>query len=339
MSRARTERLLNLVICLLASRRYLSKAQIRELVPGYSETDEAFERAFERDKEALREMGVPIVTGSNDVWFDDEQGYRIPREAYELPEVSFAPDEMAVLALAARAWQRAALAGPASRALLKLQASGAETSDLSIAGMDPRLDTSEAAFLPLMAATRERRAVRFPYRRGGGSGEPEQRTVEPWGLVAWRGRWYLVGQDRARDARRVFRLSRIAGDVRPVGPAGAVEVPEGIDLRAHVEYFVGRSEPQGTAVIRVRTGAGQFLRRGAEITPVGDGWDELRRPYADVELLADDVAGLGPDAVVLDPPQAREAVVRRLRAVVAQSGDTPSGDTQSGDTQLTGGTR
>ena len=325
MSRARTERLLNLVICLLATRRYLSKAEIRTLVPGYSDTDEAFERAFERDKEALREMGVPVTTGSNDVWFEDELGYRIPREAYELPEVSFAPDEMAVLALAARAWQQAALAGPASRALLKLQASGVETSDLSMAGIDPRLDTSEAAFVPLMTAARERRAVRFSYRRGGAA-EPQQRTVEPWGLVAWRGRWYLVGHDRARSARRVFRLSRIAGEVRAIGAAGAVTVPDGVDLRAEVEEVVGSSEPRGTAVLKVRTGAGAFLRRGAAASPAEDGWDVLHRPYADVEMLADDVAGLGPDAVVLEPPELREAVVRRLRAVAEGAGPSePSG--------------
>ena len=118
MSRARTERLLNLVICLLATRRYLGKDEIRRAVPGYSDSDEAFERAFERDKEELREMGVPVETGSNNAWFEDEVGYRISRDAYALPEVTFTADEMAVLALAARAWQQANTSTPRSRNLV-----------------------------------------------------------------------------------------------------------------------------------------------------------------------------------------------------------------------------
>ena len=81
-SREKTERLLNLTIALLATRRFLSREEIRAMVPGYSEHDEAFERAFERDKDDLREMGIPIETGSNSAVFDDEPGYRIRRDAY-----------------------------------------------------------------------------------------------------------------------------------------------------------------------------------------------------------------------------------------------------------------
>ena len=314
MSRARTERLLNLVICLLATRRRLSREEIRRLVPGYAQSDEAFERAFERDKEALREMGIPVEVGPKDVLFDDEVGYRIRREAYALPEVAFTRDEMAVLTLAARAWQQAALAGPAARALLKLQATGVATADLTIEGIDPRLDTSEAAFLPLVQAARDRRRVTFPYRKSG-AGAVEQRTVEPWGLVAWHGRWYLVGHDRGRAATRVFRLSRVAGPVAAVGSPGEVTVPAAVDLRA-VVASTGSAEPRGTACVRVRPGAGLHLRRRAALRATAEGWDELELAYVDVEALADDVVGLGANAVVVDPPELRHAVVRRLRAVL-----------------------
>jgi hypothetical protein len=89
MSARRTERLLNLVIALLATRRWLTKEQIRAAVPQYAdgESAEAFDRMFERDKEDLRELGVPIVTGTDSAWFDDEIGYRIDRDAYALPPV------------------------------------------------------------------------------------------------------------------------------------------------------------------------------------------------------------------------------------------------------------
>jgi proteasome accessory factor B len=121
MSRRKTERLLNLVVCLLATRRYLTAEQIRQAVPGYPDGSEAFKRMFERDKEELRELGIPLETGSEG---DEETGYRIQRQAYELPEIQLTPDEAAVLGLAARVWQRASLAEAASGALLKLRAAG-----------------------------------------------------------------------------------------------------------------------------------------------------------------------------------------------------------------------
>src|SRR5579862_4446494 len=105
MSRRKTERLLGLVVCLLSTRRYLTADQIRSAVPGYPEQDDLFKRMFERDKEDLRELGVPLETGVNHP-FDDDPGYRIRRQAYELPELRLKADEAAVLGLAARVWSR-----------------------------------------------------------------------------------------------------------------------------------------------------------------------------------------------------------------------------------------
>src|SRR5260370_1514037 len=117
MSRRKTERLLGLVVCLLSSERYLTAAQIRDAVPGYPASFEAFKRMFERDKEELRELGIPLETGSDG---DEEPGYRIQRQAYELPEIHLNPDQAAVLGLPPRACQRASLAQPAPRALPNL---------------------------------------------------------------------------------------------------------------------------------------------------------------------------------------------------------------------------
>src|SRR3954454_15744866 len=98
----RTERLLNLVICLLSTRSWLTKEQIRSAVPQYAEctTSEAFDRMFERDKEDLRELGVPLVTGSHSSWFEDEQGYRLDRTAYALPDLEVSAAEVAGLGVA-----------------------------------------------------------------------------------------------------------------------------------------------------------------------------------------------------------------------------------------------
>src|SRR6202142_2804699 len=161
MSRRKTERLLSLVVCLLSTRRSLTAAQIREAVPGYPESFEAFKRMFERDKEELRELGIPLETDFTGPG-DEEAGYRIKREAYELPEITLEPDEAAVLGLAARVWHRAELSGAAAGALLKLRAAGIDTAGPvnpdepderpSSRGIEPRLGTPEPAFGPLWEA-------------------------------------------------------------------------------------------------------------------------------------------------------------------------------------------
>ncbi len=211
MSRRKTERLLSLVVCLLSARRYLTAAQIRDAVPGYPDSFEAFKRMFERDKDELRELGIPLETGINP-GSEEESGYRISRQAYELPEIRLEPDEAAVLGLAARVWRRAELAGAAEGALLKLRAAGIEAEDMSQPGIEPRLQTGEAAFGPLWEAVRDRRPVTFGYLAAGRS-TAQQRKLDPWGVVNRRGRWYVVGLDGDRGEQRVFRLSRISGKV------------------------------------------------------------------------------------------------------------------------------
>jgi len=319
VSARRTERLLNLVICLLASRSYLTAERIREIVPGYDETpsDEAFKRAFERDKEDLRDLGIPLETGTNSA-FDDEPGYRIARGDYALPPLTFEPDEAAAVGLAARMWTTASMGSAATRALRKLEAAGVDMVALP-EGLQPRVEATGAAFPALAAAVHEGRVVTFDYRTGAGTGEPAKRTVEPWGLVVRRGRWYLVGHDRDRAATRVFRLSRIAGTARAVGPAGAISRPADLDLSAAVASYDVES-PSRTAVLRVRAGRGLGLRRAAtEVTAGPDGWDTVHIPFGDAERLADDVLPYGADAVVTEPADAVGVVVARLRALAEAS--------------------
>jgi len=314
MSARRTERLLNLVICLLASRRYLSKEQIRASVEQYAscQTEDAFERMFERDKDELREMGIPLETGSNSAWFTDEVGYRIDRDRYALPEVAFDPEEMAILGLAARVWQTASLAEAGSGALLKLKASGVEPDESSLVGIEPRIRATEPAFLPLLHAKQVRRPVTFPYRRPG-QRQPMVRHIEPWGLRQRRGRWYLVGHDRDREAVRVFRLGRISGPVRADGPDGSVVIPPDVDLDTLVDSYTP-SAPQGVARLLVKPEGGQGLRRRALSVVAGeDDWDEMMVTYWDEESFADELAQYGADVVAVDPPEVRDTLLARLR--------------------------
>jgi proteasome accessory factor B len=315
MAARRTERLLNLVICLLHTRSYLSAERIRELVPGYEEapSDEAFKRMFERDKEDLRDLGIPMETGMGA--YDDEIGYRVVRSDYALPDITLEPDEAAAVGLAARMWSSATLGGPATRALRKLEAAGVELTPLP-EGLQPRADSAGVA-LPVVAdAAREGRRLRFDYR-GANEAASTTRHVEPWGTVWWRGRWYLAGQDLDRAAPRVFRLSRIVGDPSAEGDAGAVVVPDGVDLTTMVSS-VDSGSAGALARLRVRQGRGIGLRREAlDVTGDGDDWDLLTVPYVDSTRLVEQVLPYGPDVVVVEPEEAREAVVRRLTSLVA----------------------
>jgi proteasome accessory factor B len=339
MSSRRTERLLNLVICLLATRRWLTKEQIRLAVPQYADGDsaEAFDRMFERDKEDLRDLGVPVVTGTDERWFDDETGYRIDRDTYELPSIELDAQELAVVGLASRVWQQASLAGPAAQALTKLTALGVETEEGGAAGLEPRIRTAEPAFEPLYAATRDRQPVSFSYRKP--TGEAATREVEPWAVVSRSGRWYLVGRDRHREAARVFRLSRIESNVRRVGRPGQYVVPDDLDPQKMLGT-VGPPEDSRIAVVRVRVGRGVGLRRralddafAATVTGVDDRgeWDELHLKVGDAGGLAQELAGYGPDVVILEPADVRADVIRRLRAALAlQSGTSDLSSLGSG---------
>jgi proteasome accessory factor B len=321
MSKRRTERLLSIVVLLLSSRRYLSAEQIRASVSGYPDAEESFKRMFERDKEELRELGIPLETGKTSA-FDDEIGYRIRRQDYELPEIQLAADEAAVLGIASRVWQSAELAGAAAGALLKLKAGSRDIDSEDDVGrasrsIEPRLTTQEPAFGLLWEAVRDRRPVTFSHTASGRSGA-SKRELEPWGVVNRRGRWYVAGYDREREAPRVFRMSRITGPVRMAGPPGSVKVPDGADVRELVKDWDRTPPRDRTAVLRIREGAGVVLRRWArEITPESGGWDRVTLSFADASWYAEYLASFGPDIMVLDPPDLREAVITQLKGALA----------------------
>ncbi|WP_092534325.1 helix-turn-helix transcriptional regulator [Amycolatopsis arida] len=316
MSTARAERLVNLVLALLSTRQYLTAERIRGIVPGYADaaTDEAFSRMFERDKTELRELGIPLETGRNS-GFDPVEGYRIARRDYELGDIELSPDEATAVALAVRLWDSPDLIGQAQGALVKLRAAGVEVDQQAQTVVEPRVRT-EPAFAPLLAAVQAARAVRFDYRRSG-SPERRARTVEPWGVVSWRGRWYLVGHDRDRSAPRCFRLSRIMGDVRTVGRPGEVRRPTDVNL---LEFVAGdedrEGEPIATARLWIAEGRAAGVRRRARLvdrmTVAGAPGDVAEIDLYFPESAADWIAGHGQDVLVLEPDVLAKSVQDRL---------------------------
>jgi proteasome accessory factor B len=328
VSRSRTERLVNLVICLLSTRRFLTAAQIAATVPGYEHDPadprdhEAFQRKFERDKAELRDLGVPLETGTTSV-FDAEPGYRIARREYALPDVHLEPDEAAAVGIAARLWQHAGLAAAASSGLAKLRAAGIDVDPHATLGVEPVV-TVDPAFEPLTAAGRDRQAVTFAYRTPEDDA-PTTRRVQPWGVVCWRGRWYVVGHDLDRRAARCFRLSRVVGAVRRVGRPGAYAPPADLDLISYVARWSGPIERTGRVTVLVRPGRGAGIRRWAEEVVPGELGDRAVIRYADAEWIAGWLVGYGADVLVLDPPEVRDFVVKRLHEIAAAH---PAGDTE-----------
>lgn len=321
MSASKSERLVNLVILLLVARTYLSKERIRESIEEYRTTSsmEAFEKKFERDKDELRALGIPIELGYVDPFFEDEQGYRIKRDAFELPEITLDPDEAAVVGLAARVWQHAGLAESTSAAVLKLRAAGVDVDREAIDVVAPTVPTDDAAFDPMLSATLSRTPVRFGYRRPG-EREATERHLQPWGVVTARHRWYVVGLDTDRGEPRMFRLSRVVGEVATDGRPGSYTVPEGTDVRALTETLTPAREST-EVVVRARQGSAQGLRRLAdEIEPnISQGWDRLRLRGHPTSQLLPAVLALADAVVVEEPAELRSEVRRRLNELLEGS--------------------
>lgn len=314
---------MNLVIALLATRSYLTAEKIRNSVAGYADSasDEAFSRMFERDKNELRDLGIPLETGRVSA-FDPTEGYRINRDAYALPPVQLTADEAAAVAVATQLWQSPELVTATQSAVLKLRAAGVDVdadADVAITSSAnlPGLRGSEEVLRVLLSAIDSGHAVQFDHRPA--RSEPfRTRTVEPWGVVTHRGRWYLVGHDRDRDDTRTFRLSRIAHVPTLVGPAGAVHKPVDVNLREVVARVVTEMPTGERARVWIADGRATALRRQATDTEPhefgGRPGEVITVDIGMSDRLAREIASYGVDAVALEPAALREDVVSRLRA-------------------------
>jgi proteasome accessory factor B len=275
---------------------------------------------FERDKDVLRDLGVPVDVGSTDAW-EVDQGYRIDKERYYLPDIEFTEEEISALFVAAQTPGNEE--EDAGQAVRKLQ-SGVEPSVLARMSGGPVAAGADAPAGRLRAVTEAieaRRSLRFDYRAA--SGDVATRHVDPYSLVWRRGRWYLVGLDRDRDEIRSFRLSRLRSDPKPEGEASAP--PEGFDGRDHlragpwappeeaVEALVALSPD--VAWWAVPSAAGATVVRTRD-----DGWVEVALPAERGDAFTAWAVSFGPDAVVLSPEDLRGDVVARLDAAASGAG-------------------
>ena len=313
MSR-KIERLINLTIALLATKRYLTKSEIFKSVEGYEGTPETKERMFERDKDDLRSLGIEIEVGSFDPLFNDEAGYKIRQEKYQFELGDISATEVSLLSLAADAWQEASFGDAAQRALLKLRSIGVPSDELSIPGTVHKLNDGGQDLTLLTKAIAQNELLAFAYLDS--SLKSNVRSVVPIALSTRNGFWYLSGVDQEIQEIRTFRVDRIKGPITANKGPSDFETPTGFDPHA----AFSESGLKEFALIDVRVGKGASLRALANsIQSLGE-WDQIKVPIMNLESLASMVLWHGPDAFVQEPLSLQNLVVKHLEALVANHG-------------------
>ena len=320
MSSAKTERLVNLTMALLASPRYLQKSEIFRKVAGYTGSQETKERMFERDKDDLRSMGIEIEVASHDPLFEDEQGYRIKREKFQLQIESFDADELSILATALGMWTESQFSNVTTGVLRR------------IGGRTKILPNTEQSFAePILAADglvelsralAARSTVTFEYLKADES-LAQLRRVNPLGMSGWHGAWYLVGEDLDRKDIRVFKLSRIVSTIEVSAKRASYEIPDDFDVR---DYLIMYSKTQIEVEAFIRKGSGNDIRsRAISILPIAnDTWSsdwELVRYGADSHESALREALWFADVLVIQNPKGlRDDVITGLKNAQVKHG-------------------
>jgi len=328
----REERLLNLLSALLAASTPLPFAEIRGRVSGYDDTasPEAIEKRFDRDKTDLRKLGVPLEYIAEDEY--GGSGYRVKKELYFLDQIRFTMEEGIVLAALQRATEAGAAVDEGLRSALgKIGVDSPLSEPLrEWAGeqqlLDPRLppdNRSEMSVLAVLAeALAGRRTVRFSYYTLG-TGTVSERTVEPWGVGYFHGHWYLVGRDRDKDEERVFRTSRIRGEVES-HEAEEYDIPADFNLRDRVGVppWRYRDGPAETVTIRFAPDIAWMiqdnLQPGQTFKAGPDGSGVLRMEVTEPAALIRFVAQYGPNAEILEPEALRDDMRGHLLQVISR---------------------
>ncbi len=307
----KSERLVNLTIALLATKRYLTKAEIFRTVAGYTGDSEAKDRMFERDKEDLRSLGITIELGTFDPLFEDETGYRIKAESYQLQLKDLDPLSVALLSQAGKLWREAALGSAAQSGLRKLRSIGINSDFDSIVEITTSSYSAPEQLPELIEAISSRRVITFEYLDQ--ELISQVRRIEPYRLSNSRGYWYLVGRDCDRAAIRTFRLDRFNSSINTSGKTDAFE----IDLESLDSADSNFGEEPQVAVLHVRKGKSPSLRNEAVISELDSEWDQITIQYQSQDQLIREVLWAGENAILISPHDLREQLIDSLKKVVA----------------------
>ena len=317
------ERLVNLVVALMATEQGLTKDTILSSVAGYREqsdsgaSKDALEKMFERDKENIRGLGIPVETIGDYADPDDlrDARYRIPTAEYELPaDIEFTSAEIAVLNLAGGVWSESSMSADARAGLRKIRALGIDV-DAPIIGYSPRIRLRAPSFAPLQRAIEQGRVVEFSYLKAG-EDAAHVRRIQPLALLEYEARWHVYGIDLAHDQPRTFLLARIVSDVHITRTTFDIALRENAGEHA-LAGLVDLAARQ-RALLEVDPGTEAALRLSRRAQPAEQG---IRVPYVDVHIFADELASYGPEVRVVEPAALRDEVIARLQRALALHSD------------------
>ncbi len=307
----KSERLVNLTIALLATKRYLTKSEIFRTVEGYEGSPEAMERMFERDKDDLRSLGIGIELGTFDPLFEDEAGYRISPSSYQLNLGELDGTDIALLSIAASAWTGAALEKESTSALIKLASMGLDSDSEALSLLAPRVSVTDQNFTLITDAIIRRSEIEFSYL--GSDLSKNVRQVAPYSLRGQAGSWYLLGLDTEKKSIRTFRLDRIASEVVLGAKSNAFEIPRDLPEQS-------AEEAKEVAVLRVRKSRGHQLRSLATQLKAGEEWDEISVPILDPSWLLRLILWHRDDVIIVKPLTLRKEILEVLKSLQVAHG-------------------
>ena len=310
----KSERLVNLTIALLATKRWITKSEIFATVDGYEGEPDAKERMFERDKDDLRNLGITIEVGTFDPLFEDEAGYRIRAENYRIQISNLDPIQLSLLSLAVQAWQGAALNESALSAIVKLKGLGIESDIGELPISRPSQISDNPYLLHIVDAISRRRTISFTYTASDSS--LINRLVEPYGVISRDGYWYLVGNDCERRAERTFRLDRFADEIKVHGKENSYEIPQDFEIG---KSLVPEATPRVATLLLRKDKASQLRQRSQNLQEKGE-WDQISIAYVDQESFVKEILWHLDDVQVLEPDNLRQEVIDALSKVVALHG-------------------
>ncbi len=287
----KTERLLNLVAFLLRSRRSETFEEIRLQVNGYTDAVplKVLERRFERDKQELRRLGVPIE------YQPDAGGYTIPKQRYFLAPFELSAED----ALLLRALVQMAEGGPlpaeeVQAAARKLAFDSQPSTDVAAQSGDEVImllpghggdEAFQAHFLELAEAVGARRRLKLRY-----AGQKSVQELEPWGLGFASGAWSLVGCCPPAEELQVFRIDRI-DSLTGENDTGQFEVPEDFDIGPYLNrqsWELGDAAQQEVCIelqAPYAWHARETLGNSARFEELPDGGGRLRLAVRDLDAF------------------------------------------------------
>ena len=307
MASEKNERLVNLTIALLATKKFLTKAQIFKAVSGYEGSNEATDRMFERDKEELRSLGIEIEMKSIDPLFDDEIGYRISPERYQFNLGNLTTEEVSLLALASEAWKESALADIALSTSIRLQSLGIN-SDFSELPLAPTVANVPSNISEILESIDASKIIEIQYVDI--EDVISKKRVAPLGLYSQNSRWYLYAIDTEKNENRSYRLDRIDGPIKRTNKSFTKQ-----------QFSLPKSHcPVVEVMLKVRRDHAPEIMSSAELIAEDGEWITCRRIFESENIAISQILKTSPNIKVLEPISVVAGVTRELANLASQHG-------------------